>query len=114
MKKVKITVLKTTLDQELAAEYGVEGLSVCPMMKQGQVFYADYAKPDGLCDEAWKAIYQYVFALAHGAGKETFYYGDWIRKPGVAICSCNDGLRPVIFKLEATDEISQINYEPVH
>ena len=25
MKKVKITVLKTTLDQELAAEYGVEG-----------------------------------------------------------------------------------------
>lgn len=36
--------------------------------------------------------------------KETFYYGDWIRKPGVAICSCNDGLRPVIFKLEATEE----------
>ncbi len=25
-----------------------------------------------------KAIYQYVFALAHGADKETFYYGDWI------------------------------------
>ena len=35
------------------------------MHKTGQVFYADYAKPDGLCDEAWKAIYQYVFALAH-------------------------------------------------
>lgn len=56
-----------------------------------------------LCDEAWKAIYQYVFALAHGAGKELLYYGDWIRKPGTAICSCNDGLRPVIFKLEATN-----------
>lgn len=26
MKEVKITVLKTTLDRELAAEYGVEGL----------------------------------------------------------------------------------------
>ena len=102
MKKVKITVLKTTLDKELAAEYGVEGLTACPMMREGQVFYADYAKPDGLCDEAWKAIYQYVFALAHGAGDGLFYYGDWIRKPGVAICSCNDGLRPVIFKLEAT------------
>ena len=25
MKKVKITVLKTTLDKELAAEYGVKG-----------------------------------------------------------------------------------------
>ena len=90
MKKVKITVLKTTLDRELAAEYGVEGLGPCPMLREGQVFYADYAKPEGL-----------------------FYYGDWIRKPGVAICSCNDGLRPVIFKLEATDEESVIDYTPV-
>ena len=113
MNKVKITVLKTTLDEELAREYGAEGLKACPMLREGQVFYADYANPDGLCDEAWKAIYQYVFALAHGAGKETFYYGDWIRKPGVAICSCNDGLRPVIFKLEATQEEAQINDEPV-
>lgn len=113
MKKVKITVLKTTLDEELAREYGAEGLTACPMMEEGQVFHADYAKPEGLCDEAWKAIYQYVFALAHGTGKETFYYGDWIRKPGVAICSCNDGLRPVIFKLEATDEESRMDYEPV-
>ena len=38
MKKVKITVLKTTLDKELAAEYGAEGLGPCPMMKAGQVF----------------------------------------------------------------------------
>ena len=94
MKKVKITVLKTTLDQELAKEYGVEGLGPCPMMQEGQVFYADYAKPQGLCDEAWKAIYQYVFALAHGAG-------------------CNDGLRPVIFKLETTEAESEIDYTPV-
>ena len=98
---------------ELAAEYGAEGLGACPMLREGQVFYADYAKPEGFCDEAWKAIYQYVFALAHGAGKEVFYYGDWIKKPGVAICSCNDGLRPVIFKLETTDEESAINYVPV-
>lgn len=113
MNKVKITVLKTTLDQELAEEYGVEGLSACPMLRAGQTFYADYAKPEGLCDEAWKAIYQYVFSLAHGGGNDLFYYGDWIRKPGVAICRCNDGLRPVIFKLEATDIQSQLDYEPV-
>ena len=113
MKKVKITVLKTTLDKELAAEYGVPGLKACPMLREGQTFLADYAKPDGLCDEAWKAIYQYVFALAHGAGDGLFYYGDWIRKPGVAICSCNDGLRPVIFKLEATGEDAAPEYTPV-
>ena len=102
MKKVRITILKTTFQQELAEEYGIDGLTVCPLMEEGQVFYADYAKPDGFCDEAWKAIYQYVFALAHGAD-EIWYFGDWIKKPGVAIVSCNDGLRPVIMKLEATD-----------
>ena len=103
MKKVRITILKTTFQQELAEEYGIDGLTVCPLMEEGPVFYADYAKPDGFCDEAWKAIYQYVFALAHGAD-EIWYFGDWIKKkPGVAIVSCNDGLRPVIMKLEATD-----------
>ena len=45
MKKVKITILKTTLDKGLAAEYGIDGLTACPMMKAGDVFYADYAKP---------------------------------------------------------------------
>lgn len=113
MKKVKITVLKTTLDKDLAAQYGAAGLTACPMLKAGQVFYTDYAKPEGFCDEAWKAIYQYAFALAHGADNSLFYYGDWIRQPGVAICSCNDGLRPVIFKLEATNEQSVIHYTPV-
>lgn len=113
MHQVKITVLKTTLDQELAAQYGVPGLTACPMMEAGQIFYADYAKPEGFCDEAWKAIYQYVFALAHGAGNDVFYFGDWIRQPGVAICSCNDGLRPVIFKLEATDLPAKLSYDPI-
>lgn len=113
MKRCKITVLKTMFNQELAAEYGAEGLTACPMLKEGQVFYADYGKPQGFCDEAWKAVYQYVFALSHGAGQGLFYYGDWIRRPGVAVCSCNDGLRPVIFKIEVTDEEAVIDYEPV-
>lgn len=113
MKKVKITVLRKTLQRDLAEEYGAENLTACPMLREGQIFYADYAKPDGLCDEAWKAIYQYVFALAHMRDDELFYFGDWIRKPGVAVCSCNDGLRPVIFKLERTDSDAEPDYIPV-
>ena len=113
MQKCKITVLKKTFDAELAKEYGAPNLGACPMLREGQVFYADYAKPEDFCDEAWKAIYQFVFALSHGAGKGTFYFDDWIRIPGVAICSCNDGLRPVIFKIETTEEKSAINYTPV-
>lgn len=103
MKKVKITVLETSLNQELAEKYGVKNISTCPMHKKGQIFYADYAKPEEFCDEAWKAIYQYVFALAHGAENTAFYYHDWIKEPGIAIVCCNDGLRPVIFKLESTN-----------
>ena len=68
MKRCKITILKTTLNEELAKEYAGPDFTKCPMMREGQVFYADYAKPEGFCDEAWKAIYQYVFALAHGSG----------------------------------------------
>ena len=58
---------------------------------------------------AWRTINQYVFALA--CGVREFYYGDWIKKPGVAIVSCNDGLRPIIMTLEATDEESKIACE---
>ena len=43
MKKVKITVLRKTLQEDLAREYGVAGLAKCPMLTEGQVFYADYA-----------------------------------------------------------------------
>ncbi len=111
MKKCRIEVLKTTFHDDLAREYGCPGLGPCPMHRVGQVFYGDYAKPEGLCDEAWKAIYQYVFALAHGCGK--FYYGDWIDRPGVAICACNDGIRPVIFKITPTEEEAEINYTPI-
>lgn len=68
MKKVKITILKTMLNEDLAKQYGIPGLKACR---------------------------------------------DWIKEPGVAIVSCNDGLRPVIMKLEATDEDATIEYEPV-
>ena len=41
MRKVKITVLKTTFYDELVKEYGDEGLSSFPILKAGQEFYAD-------------------------------------------------------------------------
>ena len=68
MKRCKITILKTTLDEELAKEYTAPGFTRCPMMREGQVFYADYAKPEGFCHEACKAVYHYAFALTHGEG----------------------------------------------
>lgn len=104
MRKVRITVLKRHFDPELADAYGVKGIGACPFHKEGEVFLADYQKPERLCDEAWKAIFQYVFALSHSSGE--LFYGDWMASPDVAICCCSDGLRPVVFKLERTDEVS--------
>ena len=106
MNKCKITVIKRCLDEELVKEYGYEGFGKCPAHKEGDVFYSDFRKPEGFCDEAWKAIYQYAFALASGG--DTFYFSDWVKEPGVAISCCNDGLRPVIFKIERTDESVEI------
>ena len=36
MNKCKLTILKTTFDEELAKEYGAPGLGPCPLMKEGQ------------------------------------------------------------------------------
>ena len=51
---------------------------------------------------AWRTINQYVFALA--CGVREFYGGIWMKRPGEAVVCCNDGLRPVYFKLEATED----------
>lgn len=103
MKRIKITVLRRTLNEELVKEYGVDNLGICTALKEGQVFYTGLGKPDGFCDGAWHAIYPYVFALANGA--KSFWFNDsWVRNERLAIACCNDGLRPVFFKLEATDE----------
>ena len=70
MKKVKITVLKTNPwtrnwpGSTVRTAWG-------PMSHAagGQVFYGDYAKPEGLCDEAWKAMYQYDFCPGPWGGR---------------------------------------------
>lgn len=55
-----------------------------------------WKKTEGLCDNAWKCMQEYVIALAHGA--ESFYDGELLDKHAF-VASCNDGFRPVIFLL---------------
>lgn len=115
MNKCKITVLKKTFDAELVREYGAEGLSACPMLREGQEFLADYACPQGFCDEAWKAIYQYVFAIAHGAGFrwKSFLLRGLDSQAGHRDLQLQRRTAPVIFKIERTDQEAEIDYEPV-
>ena len=99
MKKVKITVVKRTGNDDLMAQYGSPGLGSCRFHEEGQVYECvdGWQKPAGLCDNAWKSMMEYVMTLAHG-GKN--FYDGCINDPHVAVISCNDGLRPVIFKVE--------------
>ena len=98
--KSKITVLKKEFHRELAEEYGVSGITSCPFLTVGQEIYCEmHYKPDRICDEAWKAIQHYVYALYYGANKP--FGKDWMKKAGIAIVTCNDGLRPVTFKIES-------------
>jgi hypothetical protein len=48
MKKRRTTVLKRNFDRKLTEAYGVKGLGKCPMREEGEVFYGDFQKPDGL------------------------------------------------------------------
>lgn len=100
MSYIKITIIKIDFDQQLANTYGVPDITPCPMHTVGQEIYCTlHDKPNEICNEAWKAIQHYVYALFHDATRPLGAKG-WMRKPGVAIATCNDGLRPVTFKIE--------------
>ena len=102
MQKVRITVLKCGWNQDLVDKYASPGLKPCTYQREGMVFISNaWQKPEGLCDNAWKSMMEYVFALSHGAGN--FYDGE-LKNPRQFIASCNDGLRPVSYLIEVLDE----------
>lgn len=53
MKKVKITVLKRTWNDDLAKQYAAPDLGPCDYHSEGEVFYSNgWQKPEGLLAEA--------------------------------------------------------------
>lgn len=102
MKQVKITVIKCGWHQDLVDKYATPGLRPCDYNSEGMTFISNgWQKPKGLCDNAWKSMMEYVFALAHGA--ENFYDGE-LKEKKTFIASCNDGFRPVSYLIEALDD----------
>jgi len=99
MKKCRITVLRKVLFEDLRDEYMSASFGLCPAFKEGQVFTTGgmfgNSQPEGFCEYAWQSI-QIVVCILAGGGKA---YGE-----DYNIACCNDGVRPVIFKLEAIDE----------
>lgn len=102
MRTVKITVLETNINEKLIREYGAPDIEYqCDEHKPGEVYYSKGGSmPQGLCPGAWGSFEKYIFALSFGAPQ---FWPNWT-KPGIAITTCNDGLRPTVFKLEVVDD----------
>ncbi|WP_295361583.1 TIGR04076 family protein [uncultured Pseudoramibacter sp.] len=111
--KVKISVIRRNFYEDLAKEYGTEGIGPCFMHQPGQVFYSNgWQKPSGLCDNAWHCMKDYVLSISQHGGY-IYGKGGWCNQKDMCVVGCNDGLRTVIFKLEATDmESDLLNEDP--
>ena len=105
MPKVKITVLKRTLHQDLIDVYldeAYKDTGLCECFEEGEEFVIDPAKvPNDVfarCAWAWADIRKDILAAAMGANMPG------IKQPGTFVSGCTDWLRPVIFQIKRLDE----------
>lgn len=100
MRKVKITVIRKEFYPDFADEFLSEGkdAGACSLLEVGDtfIFEGGAQMPEGFCPWAWIDIYHNVSAIASGS---TYY--PWNKKDGQTIACCTDGIRPVVFKIEA-------------
>ena len=102
MKKVRITVLRRTVYEDLCEIYENPLENPCEMTV-GEIFYSEEGKkPERFCSNAWRCIESYVTELANGKGN---FFDGWMKNPYSALVSCDDGFRPVSFLLEAEEDI---------
>ncbi len=105
----KITVLETKVFSDYQKEYLADPNSgSCPCFKSGDTFILKrtaetddfYHLMNGkFCGEAWDAISRYVYTALQGGS----IMHRWTNDERMMIACCNDGTRPVIFKIERID-----------
>lgn len=125
--QVKMTVIDKKLFPELQERYCADKQAgACPCYNVGDEFLFERdggkdhfwqgglgtltrtdADPDTVaggpkrphCAEAWDAVSRYIYAGLQGGS----IMRGWMERENEMICCCNDGTRPVIFKLERID-----------
>ena len=109
----KITVLDKKLYPELQRAYCAEPESgACPCFEVGQEYlfrtgpgtddfwhFGRDLDPAFPCAEAWDCISRYVYTALQGG---SIMHG-WMRDDRQMIACCQDGTRPVIFRIERID-----------
>lgn len=104
MTKCKITVLKRTINKDIAQEYCEQEFTACPKFQEGQEFIAGFEKPDGFCSWAWCDISKYLTVLLSSGNFSEGLFEGWMKDKNTMIACCTDGMRPVIFKLEKLED----------
>ena len=105
----KITVLETKCFEDYQRAYLANPKSgPCPFFKAGDTFTLKrtperddfYHLMNGkFCGEAWDAISRYVYTALQGGA----IMRNWTCDNRMMIACCNDGTRPIIFKIERID-----------
>ena len=105
----RITVLETKVFPEYQEKYLADPKSgPCPCVQEGDTFLLKrtaerddfYHLMNGkFCGEAWDAISRYVYTALQGGS----IMHKWTNDERMMIACCNDGTRPVIFKIERID-----------
>ena len=105
----RITVLETKVFPEYQEKYLADPKSgPCPCFQKGDTFLLKrtaeqddfYHLMNGkFCGEAWDAISRYVYTALQGGS----IMHKWTNDERMMIACCNDGTRPVIFKIDRID-----------
>lgn len=107
--KCKVTVIDKKLFPDYQAQYLTDSNSgVCPFYEIGdETLFDRYGGEDTFwtaakgahCAEAWDCISRYIYTALQGGS----IMRDWTNDEHIMIACCNDGTRPVIFKIERLD-----------
>lgn len=107
--KCKVTVIDKKCFPELQEQYIADPKAgPCPFYQVGDEFlFERYGEEDTFwrmgsgsqCGEAWDCIGRYIYTALQGGS----IMRGWTNDERMMIACCNDGTRPVIFKLERQD-----------
>lgn len=107
--KCKVTVIDKKCFTDYQKEYLADPQSgACPFYQVGDEFIFEryggedtfWLAGDGTqCGEAWDCISRYIYTALQGGS----IMRGWTKDERMMIACCNDGTRPVIFKIERLD-----------
>ena len=108
--KCRVTVIDKKCFNDLQGKYLADPASgVCPFYNVGDEFvFERYGERDDFwregngsqCAEAWDCISRYIYTALQGGS----IMRNWTNDERMMIACCNDGTRPVIFRIERIDD----------